>query len=414
MRSLSYSPVLFVFIASLLFVHRITLAESEFTSKTYLKFYDDQRGEKYAPLYEYMEMESRDRDKGLWNVYLSGWWGHDFSTMQDGNRNRDELTNAYVKVSPYADGRLLLNAGRHYVFEGVAALQLDGISTRWEPAPRYGLSLFGGVPVETEFDKRGGDSVFGGRVFQRISQKAEIGLSFINEINNDTRFREKTGLDLWIMPARIVELKGQSFYNNITEGWGEHAYALRIFPQKGLVLSGLFSHTSYHDMFSAATLTVFSSDFLGKDETLTKAGGLIEYRFGDSITGILDYTHYSYKTMGDAAYYGAKLASTAYGVSSGMALHRMEGAVDKLRYLESRIYAAKDAQNVRFSIDAISHHYDLPISGMRDAYSVNGSIRYAVSNTLASNFSVDYGKTPDFVYTTTVLLCMVYTFNSGR
>jgi len=394
---------------------RPSFAETDFTSKTYIKFFTDPRDDKYAPLYEYVEMESSDRKNGLWNVYLSGWWGHDFSTLQERDRSRDALTNAYIKISPYPDQRFLLDVGRHFVFEGVAAQRIDGVSTHWDLTPWNGFSLFGGSPVETEFDTRGGDTIYGGRIYQRLQHKAELGLSFFKETNNDARFQEKTGLDLWLMPINKMEIKGHSFYNNIAEGWGEHAYTLRVFPQRSLILTGLFSRTNYENTFTPSTLSVFQPDFLGAGETLTKRGGMIEYRFNDALTGVLDYNNYAYRIMGDAAYYGAKLASTtSFGLFSGISFHRMEGAIEKLRYSEVRMYAGEDVEHWKFSIDAIDHHYDQPFNGISNAYSVNGTVRYAISDALASSFSVDYGKTPDFVYNTTVLLGIVYSYKQGR
>jgi long-subunit fatty acid transport protein len=68
----------------------------------------------------------------------------------------------------------------------------------------------------------------------------------------------------------------------------------------------------------------------------------------------------------------------------------------------------------RLTFDVINHHYDVPFSGISDAYSLNGTVRYAISDSLTTNFSIDYSKTPDFLRNTTVLLNLVYNFKSGR
>jgi len=414
MISTARAAILLIIYAQFLLIPRISSAETDVSSKTYLKFYTDAWDEKYAPLYEYLELQSRDRQQGLWNFYLSGWWGRDFSTVQDDKRTRDDLTNAFVSISPYQNRKLVLTAGRHYVFEGVAAEKIDGLSGRWEITPERGVSLFGGVPVETEFDNRKGDSTYGGRIYQRILRKAEIGFSFFNEDNNRSRYRQEAGVDLWALPIKSAEIKGHSYYNTITEGWGEHAYTLRLFPAETVVLSGSYSRTNYGDAFSAHTLSVFSPEFLGKDEQLTKKGGSIEYRFGADASGVLDYVNYSYNTMGAADYFGGKVSRSIAGISSGISLHRMNGAVEKLRYTESRIYGVKDGEAWRFSLDALNLHYDLPVNGIGDAYWLNGAIRYAISPSLSAACSVDYGKTPEFDYTTTALLTLVYNFKGGE
>ncbi len=238
--------------------------KSDVTSKTYLRFFHDARDQQYAPLNEYVELDGRDQKQGQWDFHVSAWGAHDFKTVEFGDKTRDELTYAYLRYSPYQDKRLLLYAGRHYIFEGVATEQVDGVSSRWEATPSNGLSLFGGSPVVTAFDTRGGDAAYGGRVYQRFSNRAEIGLSLLYETNDKARFREETGVDVWLLPYRKVELKGHSYYNNITEGWGEHCLYPQDIPMNKLILSGLYTRTDYDDAFATRTLSVFSPDFLGE------------------------------------------------------------------------------------------------------------------------------------------------------
>ncbi len=389
-------------------------ADYTFTSKTYLKLYEDPRDNKYAPLHEYVEIEHKGLQEGKLSLYLSGWLGYDFRTLSDGEKERDELTYAFLRYSPYQDRSLLVNAGRHYVFEGVASEQIDGVSTRWEITPLTGLSLFGGVPVDTNFDGREGDSAYGGRVYQRIPRKAEIGISFLREENDNTRFRDEIGADLWLRPASRVEVRGQSSYNNITDGWREHSYTLRLFPLDRLTVSGLYSHARYDDAFSARTLSAFSPDFLGRGERLTKTGGSAEYRLDRTSTAVLDFTAYDYELMGPAERYGGRVAASLSGISTGASLHRMNGDTERLRYVESRLYAAKDLGVWNFSLDTIFHHYDSPFSGLSNAYSVNGATRYKITGALIAGISLDYYKTPDFIHATTVLLNLVYGIKQER
>ena len=93
-----YKILAFFLISVLSLPAAVFAAENEFTSKTYLKFYQDARDNRYTPLYEYVELESRNLQNGRVNLYLSGWVGHDFETRQFGNKTRDELTYAFFKV----------------------------------------------------------------------------------------------------------------------------------------------------------------------------------------------------------------------------------------------------------------------------------------------------------------------------
>jgi len=407
--------ILSFFVLSVLFLQTVVFAaESDFTSKTYLKYFQDPHDKNYTPLYEFVELESRNLHNGQVSLYLSGWLGHDFNAPQYDKRTRDELTYAMVRFSPYTDRRLLLTAGRQYVFEGVASEQLDGIAARWELTPSFGFSLFGGAPVDTEFDSRGGDAVSGGRMFFRIQNKGEIGLSVLDEVNDGKRFREEGGVDIWLLPVKKVEVKGQSSYNNITEGWREHSYTLRVFAAERLTLSGLFTQSRYDDAFSVRTLSAFSPEFLGTGEQLTKQGGAVEYRATDNLSGVADYAHYDYRLMGDADYYGARVSATMSDIMTGLSLHRMDGAVEKLRYLETRAYAATDLEDWRLSFDAINLNYDSAFNNVKNAYSLNGTVRYKINDSLTSGLSVDYARTPDFVHNTTALLNLVYGYKSGR
>jgi hypothetical protein len=102
------------------------------------------------------------------------------------------------------------------------------------------------------------------------------------------------------------------------------------------------------------------------------------------------------------------------GISTGASVHRMEGDVERLRYIETRFYTAADVPSWRFSIDAINQNYDQAYNGVRNAYSVNGTARYSLSESMVSSLSADYSKTPDFARNTTVMVNLVYNFKGGR
>lgn len=405
---------IFCVFAILFLQTNVFAADHSVTSKTYFKYYRDARDEKYAPLYEYVELESRNLRDGQVSFYVSGWLGHDFESRQYDEKTRDELTYAFVRFAPSPDRKLLVSAGRQYVFEGVASEQVDGVAARWEFLPSTGVSLFGGAPVETEFDSRRGDAVYGGRVFQRIRNRAEVGVSVLSESNKGNRYREEGGVDLWLKPHKRVEVKGQSTYNNLTEGWREHSYNIRVSPAERLILSLLYADIRYDDAFFVTTLSAFSPDFLGRGERLRKQGGMIDYRVNDRWSGSADYTRYEYRSMGDADSYGGKVSLRAGSASTGLSLHRMDGAAERLRYLEARAFAAIGGESWRFSLDAINLEYDARFNNLRNAYTVNGTLRYDLTEAVSSGLSVDYSRTPDFDNNTTALLNITVGYQGGK
>jgi hypothetical protein len=189
----------------------------------------------------------------------------------------------------------------------------------------------------------------------------------------------------------------------------EHSYPLRI-PLQKIVIAGLFAQTNYEDAFSATTLSAFSPDILGRDEGLTKAGGSVEYRFSREISAIVNYMSYGYRKAGDSRYYGGSVSAAGKGLLAGVSVHRMDGDSERLRYLELRAYVKKVFRSATLALDALDVYYDLPISGLRNAYSISGSALCRLSDSISVGANIDYQKTPDFTQKTLALLKLVYTF----
>lgn len=387
-------------------------AAFDFSSRTYMQLHEDTKGSRYAPLYNYIELELTNMKRGQFNFYSAGWVKYDMKTSTDRYRERDELTYAYLNYSPFEDRRLTVNVGRQIVFEGLASEQIDGIFTRWEFTPQTGMSLFYGIPVETESDGRKADLIYGSRIFKRVQDRAEVGLSFLKETNAGKRYREEAGMDLWLLLTDKVEFQGYSSFNNLTHGWMEQIYNIRFSPGRELSMTGLFSHTDYNNTFSKTTLSAFSPEYAGINEKLTKTGISAEYKPGKALTSVFDITRYEYKNSGSAIYYGAKLVKRLFDASVGASLHRMEGKTIKLRYTEARLYAAMRVKRFDLSVDTINLHYDSPYNNLRNAYNISGTIAYALNYSLSMSLTFDHGKDPDFSSNTKALLAIIYNRNS--
>lgn len=370
----------------------------EVTSSTYLQSRENSRDEEYAPLFEYLTLGFTDAAGGKLDFHAAGWVRYDLRTIRYDERERDELTYAYLSYRPFQDRSLVVNAGRHMVFGGVASELFDGLSARWEISRRNGISVYGGVPVETEEDTRRSDSLYGGRVYHRFGRIAEVGLSYLKEENDGSSFREEAGIDLWAFPARWIEVQGQSFYNALTDGWFDHSYTLRLFPVKSLVVTGIYSHTDFTDAFSSTTLSAFSPDFWGRNERMTKAGATVDYTIHPAVTVSADYRNYAYRTQGDAAYYGAGVTATLFDIRTGLSLHRMNGDMENLKYLESRAYAIKVIDRLKLAFDVINIHYDEAVNGLSNAYYLSGTVGYKLKGYATAWLNLEYGKTPDYRY----------------
>lgn len=388
-------------------------AEINVKSNTRFQFREDARDNNFANLYQYVDLDVHNMFDGRLSVYSSGWFSYDFDRVDNGDRENDELLYMYLTYSPFEDRRLLFSLGRHLIFGGVASEQIDGVSARWEILPVVGISAYGGVPVETDFDNRKSDYVAGGRAFFRVPQKAEIGFSYLKEGNDGSSYREELGVDVWVLPIKWLEVQGHSFWNAKTEGWMEHAYNMRVFPIERLTLSALVSHTNYHDAFSATTLSAFSPDIVGDNEQLTKFGPSAEYRFTDWLSGVANYTRYEYDKEGSADFYGVTLRAhlSDNGLAAGASLHRMDGDTERLRYVKARAYATKTfLEAFEISLDTIILHYDESFSGRNTAYSSTGAFTYKFSDSLLASASIYYSRDPDFDHDIRAFLKFVYTF----
>lgn len=382
-----------------------------FSTRTYLGLYKDMYENQYAPLYEYFEAEYSRPSNGV-KFYSAGWLKYDFRTSREKRANSD-VDHAFVTYSPPSDSDLVFNAGRHYVFEGIASEQIDGFSARWNFTRDTGLSFYGGIPVEADNDGRVSDAIYGGRLFGRISGKAEAGLSFLIENNSGIRYREEIGLDLWAIPFRGIEIQGISIYNAITDGFIEHSYSAKTVLHGKINLRGFFVHTNYRDAFSSATLSVFSPDNAGLDGKMTKTGVSAEYPVSGTISAALNYTGYTYQASGDARHYGARLNYKVTDIHAGGSFSRMEGETARLRYTELRLYTVKRVERQTYSLDFITLRYDRPYNNMNSAYNMNGTAEYAVNNNLSASLSIDRGRDPDYSHFTRVMLSLVYTFKDA-
>ncbi|MDH3603137.1 MAG: hypothetical protein OEU26_26280 [Candidatus Tectomicrobia bacterium] len=385
--------------------------EIDLISTTYLQLRDDARKNTLFTLRQSLDFHVIGYD-GRLSLYSSGWYRLELDATENGDTKNNELLYAYLSYSVFPDRTLIMNLGRHFVFEGLASEQIDGASMRWEIWPMIGVSAFGGVPLETEFDDRESDYIFGGRLFLRLRQRAEVGFSYLKEDNDASSYREEIGIDVWTRPLKWLELQGESRWNNRTSGWIEHSYTSNVFPLEKLILSTSVAYTNYDDAFSPTTLSAFFPQFLGSGEELTKVGAVAEYTFNDWLSAVADYTRYEYDIQGSANFFGVALKGyfSDQGFATGAALHRMDGDTKRLRYLRVRLYATKTFEALEVSFDVVHLYYDKSFSGTNHAYSFSTALSYQFTSSLLASTSVYYSKNPDFDQEVITFLKIVYNF----
>lgn len=371
------------------------------------------------PIYDYLNfaMTSNRSDGSGVDFYLGAWGRVDLGEQWNGRNNDGDLQYAYLSYRA-AKNNTVVNLGRQFVTEGVAAEKLDGAYIRSDFMAGIGIAAFAGKTViaDMEKGKNYGDIVYGGRLSQSMKQYYTVGMSALkSNTENGTSYREEFGSDLWVHPMKQLDLVGRSSYNNITEGWMEHAYTLSVTPIEQLRFSADITNVHYRDYLYNMTTPVFSFTFLNPNEVLTSYGGGISYSPIKHLTISGDFKYYDYEIAKEAKYFGGKATySLPASLNLGCSVHRMDGNIDKLRYTEYRAFASKKLGHTDLAIDLTNSEYDAPINGIRNSYSVTGSAGYEISERLKVGADVEYAKNPDFDSEVRGLLKLSYMFDTNH
>jgi hypothetical protein len=377
------------------------------------------------PVYEYLRLNMTDnRSDGSGVSFNLGAWGRADFADKSGEKSTDaELQYAYLTYRA-AKNNTAVSIGRQFISEGIAAERVDGLYLRNDFDYGIGTAAFFGNSVITEpsSDPRlqGGATVYGARISQTDKKYYTVGLSALkSERDDNSRYREEEGLDLWLRPLQQVDLTGRSSYNSITSGWMEHTYAVSYMPLSALRFGADFSRINFKDYLSSVTteaLSIFNpalSPFLTSKQKQTAVGVNASYSGIKNLTVAADYKFYSYDQTGDASYFGGKASyALPEELLIGAAFHRMDGESDKLRYVEVRAFASKKIGHADLTVDGLMVSYDKDINGIKNSYSITGGAGYEFSKKLKVGADVEYSRNPDFDNEVRALVKATYTFDT--
>lgn len=387
------------------------------TSRTYIQSRETANGGNLLPVYEYLDFTVQNLGTESVSIHFGGWLGFDLrdDSFGDGKDSGSDLQYGYVSYQRKT-GNTLVNVGRVMVFEGVAAERVDGIYARTDLMKGFGISAFGGAPVETNINLPGNDMIYGARVSHQNVGLYTLGLSYLKEEKNSSTFREEEGLDLWVKPANKVELMGRSSYNAHTSGWMEHAYYLMLGPYDKFRINAEATWINYEDYFASATTSAFKmtpGGPLNPKEKVNILGPEVFYTINNNWSVSADYKSYGYDIAGSASYYGVKANYTMpKSYSAGISLHTMDGDSSRLQYDEYRIYAAKRMQKLDIAVDLLDVKYKEAINGVSNAYSVALAAGYVLKEKLKLGADVEYSKNPDFDKDVRLFLKLIYQFDA--
>jgi len=374
------------------------------------------------PAYEYLHLSATNLDQdGRVSFYMGGWGRTDLGDKSTDKYQDGDLQYGYLSYRA-PKNNLVVNLGRQFIAEGVAAEKVDGLYLHSDFKAGFGAAAFVGAPVVTEPNASGGDLIYGGRITHTMPQYYTLGVSALKASRSGDRYREEEGFDVWLHPLKQVDAVGRSSYNSITEGWMEHDYQLTYAPLDNLNINANYSDINYKNYFFHMTTNVFSlispsnpTGLIDPNEKLQTAGGGIAYTPIKALTLAADYKNYGYDIAGHANCFGGKATLALPGaVVAGFAIHRMDGATDKLRYDEYRVFASKKIYLFDFTADFFDVNYDSRINGVKNSYTVIGAASYAISPNLKVGADVDYSKNPNYDNEVAGLFKVTYAFDIRR
>ena len=387
-------------------------------SRTYLQSYET-TDSRITPLYEYLDFRAEDIGTKAVSFHFGGWYRYDLQGESYNTKSTGDLQYAYLSMRS-SQANSYLDLGRVMVNQGVIFSLVDGASMGTDLRAGFTVNAFGGLPVETDFDSRTGDSVYGGRISQGMENLYRIGVSYLYEKNDYEDFRKEEGADLWTRPFSKVELAGTTLYNALTRSSARTTGLLTLGPFGFLTLRTDFSMVSYRDYFQNATTSAFTFTPGGLDpnEKVTSIGEeavLLFSRFGLSA----DYKRFDYKIAGNASSYGGKITyNLLKNAGAGISVHRMDGQIDALRYYEYRAYGFDRFGAWDIALDLLSQRYDVEINGVKNGYSASLAGGYAVTPKARVAADVEYQKNPYYNSDVRGMVKFVYNFDvassSGR
>jgi len=358
-------------------------------------------GTKVLSGYEYLDFAAQNIGNETISFHAGGWLRYYLNSVPEdefGPRGNSDLQYGYLSFKSKTDNTIV-NLGRVMVFEGVAAERVDGIYARTDIKGGFGVSAFGGSPVETNINLPGNDVIYGGRLSHQIPDLYRIGISALQEDKNNSDWRKEAGIDLWIHPMNKVDISGRSSYNDITKGWMENTYILMLGPFSKLRLDTSASWINYDDYFFRSTSSAFTvaSGIITPHEKVRILGETASYPITDTVLITADYKNYDYEIAGSANYYGGTVKySVAESGGAGIGYHRMDGSTDLLRYNEYRGYGYKKFGKLDVTADVIDIAYDQTINGAHQSFSAVLAGQYELSQAWTLGADVEYSHNPDF------------------
>lgn len=386
-------------------------ADLSFESRTYLPARGTDGENTHVLLYEYLTLSAEDvLQPGLY-LRVGGWGRTDLADETFGRTSNSELQYAFLGWrAPRFNAEA--RAGRLSLTAGVARNEVfDGLLLGSDLPAGFDVTVFGGIPVETDAEGRSEDSLYGARISQGRAGLYRIGASYLKQENAGSESREEAGADLYLAPLPLAEVTGSSLYNAIADEWARHDYRLALGPfLKRLRLAATWAWTDYRYYFQSSEHPSFDLD---EDEKLNRIGGEIEIALGRGFTVTGEYTSYAYDIAGAAKAYGAALDWSGSGITAGGGYRKVHGDEAENRYQEFRVHATAPLGAVRVGAGVEHLKYEEALDGEKNATTGTLGLGFDLSRSLELSATAEYGKTPEYEREVKGLLAVLWRYDAS-
>jgi len=364
----------------------------------------------YTPLTQFLGIDATRLGKENLSMHLFGWGNFDLADQSrvDGT-TVGSLSYGYLRYRfDQANGEI--QAGRFAINHGFGYEQIDGVNGRVDLKGGFTVSAFGGRPVHYKVENRDQqydyeyqrDVIFGARLGYRLAKMGEVAVSFVQD-GTATSYYEKyrtdrtdrlhdyrrtlVGGDVYIVPIAPL-----SFSGRVTFDVADHALDKRYsmgdlksdddssskIAESDFSLAYKFNNSfsaranyaarDFQAYFSGSNLPSLFNVF--EKDKYSSFGFSGTYTKSDSYEINADYKHISRDTFGDSNRFGAelRLLKSVMKLVGGAGYHRVSTSdvklVDPLKpsyslsHHELRVWAMRDEEKYRASLDGILHIFD--------------------------------------------------------
>lgn len=389
----------------LLLVGTVRAADVSLSSKTYLRFYEREavgQTNRFIPAYEYLSGDAANLGGKPIAFHFYGWGRVDLADESGTGKTAGEVGSAYLEYL-HPQGNAQMKLGRFFLTEGAAMETLDGGFVKMTTPVGLGFSAFGGAPVEYSIldNTKGGDSLYGGRIFFARSGFVEIGASYLKE---DGPFqgedRELYGGDLWLRVAGPVELSGQAVYNRSVREMASQRYAVRIVPGAAFDISAGYESYTYKGLFQTTLNPAFVFSAADNNDKVRTFFGIVDWTFvpGWTLEVAAKNIRHDRSDPGDANRGEVGLRYTYNGKKdvAGLSAGIVSADQDRNEYQEYRGFATYSPSKFRLALDALTQQYKRAIFGKKNAYQVVASAGYRLLDALQVSGDLTYTQSPEF------------------